>query len=111
VYWFQHFAVRIVPSNQEAWRALDPVAFFPRDPFGNVFMTIGAGTADGDTAFLCSGTLTAGVNRNRDVLEAPSFLYRFAVSTVSEDQVITALRSKTMSTSPTRPSTSPRVAW
>ena len=30
-------------------------------------MTIGAGTAEGDTSATCSGTLTKGINRNRDV--------------------------------------------
>ncbi len=89
---FKHLSIRIVPSNQVYWRGTDPSGFLPRDVFGNHFMTFGAGTGPNDTSAACSGTLTKGKNRDRDVLEQPASLDRYPVARgAAEDTAIWAL--------------------
>jgi hypothetical protein len=89
---YKHFSLRIVPSNQAFWHAFDPSGFFPRDVFGNHFMTLGAGPGPNDTSITCSGTLTKGRNRDRDVLERPSSLHAYPISKgPAEDAVIRTL--------------------
>ena len=88
---FKHFSIRIVPSAQAFWRGTDPSGFLPEDVYGNRFMTLGAGTGPDDTHLGCSGTLTKGKNRNRDVIEAASSLDQYPVSRSHESEVIWSL--------------------
>jgi hypothetical protein len=61
------------------------------DEYGNHFMTIGAGTAEGDTSATCSGTLTKGINRARDVHTAPTNLEKLPLNASDELRVINDL--------------------
>jgi hypothetical protein len=88
---FKHFSIRIVPSAQAFWRKTDPSGFLPEDVYGNRFMSFGAGTGADDTNLGCSGTLTKGKNRDRDVIEKPSSLDRYPVLRRNENNVIWSL--------------------
>ncbi len=88
---FKHFSIRIVPSAQAFWRATDPSGFLPEDAYGNRFMTFGAGTGPDDTHLGCSGTLTKGKNRDRDVVEDPASLDQYPVLRSRENAVIRSL--------------------
>jgi hypothetical protein len=54
-------------------------------------MTIGAGTAEGDTSFTCSGTLTKGINRQRDVEATATTLEQLPVGIFEETRLINDL--------------------
>jgi hypothetical protein len=88
---FKHLSIRIVPSAQAFWRKTDPSGFLPEDVYGNRFMSLGAGTGADDTHLGCSGTLTKGKNRDRDVIEKPSSLDRYPVLRSNENNVIWSL--------------------
>jgi hypothetical protein len=85
---FQHTSIRITPTFQDFWKKLKPVDFVNRDEFGNYFMTIGAGTAEGDSSISCLGALTKGINRTRDVSERPVNLEQLPVSPLEEVRLI-----------------------
>lgn len=88
---FQHVSIRITPTFQQFWRDLMPTKLVNLDEYGNYFMTIGAGTADGDASISCSGTLTKGINRERDVDTAPVNLESLPVGPFEELRLINDL--------------------
>ena len=88
---FQHVSIRITPTFQDFWRDLKPIDFVNIDEYGNHFMTIGAGTAEGDTSAACSGTLTKGINRERDVDTPPTNLEKLPLIAFDELRVINDL--------------------
>ena len=88
---FQHVSIRITPTFQDFWRDLKPNDFVNIDDYGNYFMTIGAGTAEGDTSAACSGTLTKGINRERDVDTPPTNLEKLPLNAFDELRVINDL--------------------
>lgn len=88
---FQHASIRVTPTFQQFWRELKPADFVNVDEYGNFFMTIGAGTADGDTSASCSGTLTKGINRERDVDAIPLHLEKLPLPALDEIRVINDL--------------------
>ena len=88
---FQHLSIRITPTIQGLWRNLKPNDFVKRDEYGNYFMTIGAGTAEGDTSATCSGTLTKGINRERDVDANPIRLEKLPLHAFDEIRLINDL--------------------
>jgi hypothetical protein len=63
----QHVSVRVTPSNQSWLRYDRPDLIGGTDQYQNVYFTLGAGTAEGDTSASCTGVLTNGRNRPRDV--------------------------------------------
>jgi hypothetical protein len=89
----QHVSIRITPSNIGYWRGLMPTEFLPQDQYGNHFLTLGAGTAEGDSSISCSGVLTKGLNRPNDVTKPPVELEKLAVGPIAEDGLIAALLS------------------
>ncbi len=88
---FQHLSIRVTPTFQSFWRDLKPNDFVQRDEYDNIFMTIGAGTAEGDTSATCSGTLTKGINRNRDVGADPIRLEKLPLHAFDEIRLINDL--------------------
>ena len=88
---YQHISIRVVPTFQGFWRDLKPSDLVNQDEYGNYFMTIGAGTADGDSSLLCSGTLTKGINRLRDVALSPVHFEQLAVGVFEETRIINDL--------------------
>ena len=88
---FQHLSIRITPTFQSFWRDLKPNDFIKRDEYDNYFMTIGAGTAEGDTSVTCSGTLTKGINRQRDVDVEPIRLEKLPLHALEEIRLINDL--------------------
>ena len=88
---FQHVSIRIVPTFQNFWRNLKPNDFVNTDEYGNYFMTMGAGTAEGDISVLCSGTLTKGINRERDVDVDPINLEKLPLPAFDELRAINDL--------------------
>lgn len=52
---------------------------------------IGAGTADGDTSFTCTGTLTKGINRGNDVTVPPVNFERLPIGALDEIRLINDL--------------------
>lgn len=79
---FQHASIRVAPRNQD-WllknrtifeSCAPPSACVPlgKDGYENLFFTIGAGTESGDSSVLCTGMLTKGFNRPKDVTEPPT---------------------------------------
>jgi hypothetical protein len=88
---FKHFSIRVVPSAQAHWMKTDPSGFFAEDVYGNRFMTLGAGTGPDDTSLGCSGTLTKGKNRDRDVLEKPATLDQYPIDLRREADAIWSL--------------------
>lgn len=88
---FQHVSIRITPTFQDFWRKLKPADFVNRDEFGNYFMTIGAGTAEGDTSFFCIGALTKGINREKDVTARPVNFEALPVGPLEEVRLINDL--------------------
>jgi hypothetical protein len=88
---FQHVSIRITPTFQDFWKDLKPADFVNRDEFGNYFMTIGAGTAQGDSSIFCTGALTKGINRNRDVAEQPVNFEQLPVGPLEETRLINDL--------------------
>jgi outer membrane protein assembly factor BamB len=89
----QHVSIRITPTNIGYWRGIMPTEFLPQDQYGNHFLTLGAGTPEGDSSLSCSGVLTKGLNRFNDVTTAPVELEKLAVGPSTEDALITALLS------------------
>lgn len=85
---FDHVSLRIVPTFQDFWKALKPEDFVNTDEFGNRFMTFGAGTASGDSSFTCTGTLTKGINREKDVNASPRNLEQLPVDILTELRLI-----------------------
>jgi hypothetical protein len=85
---YQHMSIRVTPTFQDFWKRLKPADFVNRDEFGNYFMTIGAGTADGDSNRFCLGALTKGINRERDVAERPVNLEQLPVGPLEEVRLI-----------------------
>jgi hypothetical protein len=81
---FQHISIRIAPTFQDYWKNLLPSYPVHQDQYGNYFMTIGAGTADGDTSIFCTGTLIKGINRDKDVTVPPIKLEKLPVGTLDE---------------------------
>lgn len=61
------------------------------DEFGNLFMTYGAGTADGDSSWTCMGTLTKGINRANDWEVTPVQLEPLPLSSSEEVRLINDL--------------------
>jgi hypothetical protein len=88
---YQHVSLRITPTFQDYWRGLKPADFVNRDEFGNYFMTIGAGTAEGDTSLFCLGALTKGINRDKDVSARPVNLELLPVGPLEEVRLINDL--------------------
>jgi hypothetical protein len=88
---FQHVSIRVTPTFQDFWRDLKPDDFVHRDEYGNYFMTIGAGTAEGDTSATCSGTLTKGINRDKDVAATPLVLEKLPLHAFEEIRLINDL--------------------
>ncbi len=88
---FDHVSLRIVPTFQDFWKALKPEDFVNTDEFGNRFMTFGAGTASGDSSFTCTGTLTKGINREKDVNASPRNLEQLPVDILTELRLINDL--------------------
>jgi hypothetical protein len=88
---FQHISIRITPTFQKFWRERRPADFVNRDEFGNYFMTMGAGTADGDSNLFCIGALTKGINRTNDVAVRPVNLEQLAIGQFDETPFINAL--------------------
>jgi alpha-tubulin suppressor-like RCC1 family protein len=101
---YQHVSVRITPHNRD-WPTTSPVAWLFRetDTYGNNFLTLGAGTAAGDTATSCEGTLTKGVNRDRDVNAFSVVFDKLPVDVRDEDTVIQALLDRFNSYADSRP--------
>ena len=87
----QHVSIRITPTFQKFWRELKPNDFIHLDEYDNYFMTIGAGTAEGDASVTCSGTLTKGINRSRDVDADPTNFERLALNSLDELRLINDL--------------------
>jgi hypothetical protein len=88
---FDHTSIRITPTVQDYWRSLRPMDFVNRDEFGNFFLTMGAGTGTGDTSASCAGTLTKGINRERDVTARPTNLEPLPVDFLTEMRLINDL--------------------
>ncbi len=88
---FKHLSIRIVPSAQDFWRRTDPSGFLPEDVYGNRFISFGAGVGPDDTNLSCSGTLTKGTNRDRDIIEKPATLDQYPVLRSAENEVIWSL--------------------
>lgn len=88
---FQHISIRITPTFQAFWKQQKATDFVNRDEFGNYFMTMGAGTADGDSSLLCMGALTKGINRANDVDVKPVNLEQLPVLQFDETRIINDL--------------------
>lgn len=88
---FQHISIRIAPTFQDFWKNQKPADFVNRDEFGNYFVTMGAGTAEGDSNALCLGALTKGINRSNDVGVRPVNLEQLPISQFDETRFISAL--------------------
>lgn len=88
---YQHVSIRIAPTFQDFWKQLKPADFVNRDEFGNYFMTIGAGTAEGDSNLFCLGALTKGINRENDVAVRPVNLEQLPVGALEEVRLINDL--------------------
>lgn len=85
---FQHISLRVVPTFQTFWKQMKPAAFTNRDQYGNYYMTVGAGTAEGDTSLSCTGVLTKGLNRDRDVNAPPVVLEELPLDALEETRLI-----------------------
>jgi hypothetical protein len=88
---FQHVSIRITPTFQKFWQELKPNDFVHLDEYDNYFMTIGAGTAESDASVTCSGTLTKGINRERDVEIDPTNLEKLPLDSLDELRLINDL--------------------
>ena len=88
---FRHVSIRVTPRHWLDW-LLAGIVLPGRDEYGNRFFTIGAGSGDSDTSFLCSGTLVSDLNRAADYLR-PSWdpVESLAYPPALEDSIIRSL--------------------
>ncbi len=103
---FQHVSIRVTPRDQgwlvqnrskfETCGTASPCVPLGRDPFGNLFFTIGAGSGSDDTNLQCNGILTKGFNRPNDVTAPPTQpLTAIPVDPRVESLMITSLLART----------------
>lgn len=98
---FGHVAIRFVPPNQKDW--LDHAniwrdLFIKRPALGDqYFLTIGGGPTGPPCVF---SSLTAGVNRPRDVKEPAAHLQRLPVQLLSTDVAAQTLLQRTFAFQP-----------
>jgi alpha-tubulin suppressor-like RCC1 family protein len=87
IFGYHHVSLRIVPQNQERWLTDRAADFVNRDEFKNFFATLGAGPVPSG----CRGPLVSAINRENDVLKAPTSLELLQYPPSQEDVSIERL--------------------